>query len=154
RYIQAAIEGEGGEVEAVVAECQVGLELADDSEPVRERCAAYFSAAAPAKIDRDRVRRDFYRVGRWASELVGRLGGEFALLPLLTADAPKLFSSTGHAPYPVALLREFEEITKVACENSRKRVSLVSSRSIASANRTERAKSGLDRFLSLRCNQP
>ncbi len=146
KYIHATIEGAGGEVDAVVAECQVGIELALRYGTSAKRCRSYLSAdsqdAASARIDRNRVRRDFYRVGDWNAGLVQRLGKEKDLFPLLSAQAPKLFSSTGRAPYPVALLTEFEEITRVACENTIRRVRVAQGRVPASSG---------SEFLSARC---
>jgi hypothetical protein len=118
KYIQASIDGVGGEVAAVISECKVALELSSRFGVPAPRCRGYLTAG---KLDDAKIRQDFYRVGKWQKDLVKRLGEEIALLPLLSADAPKLFSSTGNAPYPVALLREFDEITQIACENSRKR---------------------------------
>ena len=117
KYVWTAIEGPGGEVEAVVAECQVGIELADYGVSA-ERCEQYLSGN---RIDAQKVRRDFYRVGKWNHEITERLGGELKMFPLVSQEAPKLYSSTGNAPYPAALLHEYDEITQIACENSRKR---------------------------------
>jgi hypothetical protein len=121
RYIEAAIDGEGGEVAAVASECQVSFEVMSRygaAGASSQRCRQYLSRG---KIDRERIRREFYRTGRWEAELRKKLGSEHKRLPLLNADSPTLFSSTGNAPYPMALYREFEEITRIACENSRKR---------------------------------
>jgi hypothetical protein len=121
KYIWSAIEGKGGEVDAVAQECQVGFELLDRFGSVGasiERCQGYLSAG---QLNRELIRRDFYRVGKWNQEISQNLGEEFALFPLMNSEAPTLFSSTGNAPYPVALYREFEDITRIACTNSRRR---------------------------------
>jgi hypothetical protein len=143
RYIHATIEGEGGEVEAVVAECQVGLELAHRFGASARRCRSYRGTGS-TRINTERVKRDFYRVGKWNAELTKKLGEEMPLFPLLSSRTPKLYSSTGHAPYPVALLQEFEQITRIACENTRKRTAAVKEQ-----GRTP-ASSALE-FLSSRC---
>jgi hypothetical protein len=149
RYILASIDGEGGEVDALVAECKVAMELAAQFGARAGRCQGYLSdlAARDYVIERERVRRDFYRVGEWGSELRRRLGRELDLFPLLSQDKPRLFSSTGNAPYPVALLREFEQITQVACENTRKRVSEGS----ASIARSPASEGPAAQFLQRRC---
>jgi hypothetical protein len=134
KYIWSAIEGKGGEVDAVVAECSVGSELSTssrsrgtpgrspaalfDKESWASRCATYRPNL------REKIKREFYRVGQWQKKLKTRLGEEAALFPLLTKEDPTLYSSTGRAPYPVALLREFEELTSSACKNSEHRASL------------------------------
>lgn len=124
KYIWAAIEGEGGEVPAVAMECRVGFEVHDRYGAALhavERCRNYLKEASGLEPDPALIRRDFYRVGHWDDELSKQLGAERALFPMLSAELPRLYSSTGNAPYPVALFREFEEITQIACENSRRR---------------------------------
>lgn len=150
-YIEASIEGAGGEVAAMVVECRTGLELQDlirDGSSL-DRCKDYLQAR---EIAPERVKRDFYRVGRWGSELVRKLGPELRRLPLLSSDPPRLYSSTGGAPYPMALLQEFEAITQVACENTRRRVSASSDRKPASSGRSKSlAAADARRFLLHRC---
>lgn len=129
-YMRAAIEGPGGEVDALVAECEIGEGLGIRRGVSAARCRRYRSDSA--KIDRERVRSDFYRVGRWLAEVRSRLGADAESFPLLSAGTPQLYSSTGHAPYPIALIREFDEITQIACENTRRRIGLAADRSPAS----------------------
>jgi len=138
KYIIAALEGEGGEVDAVITECTVAIELAEQLGSPLSRCRNYLDSSevkgsGPAyRVNKDKVRSDFYRVGKWQADLLRRLGEEIRLFPLISTDSPRLYSSTGHAPYPIALLNEFEEITEMACDNSRKRMNSVASRSPAS----------------------
>jgi hypothetical protein len=148
RYIHATIEGEGGEIEAVVAECRVGLELSHRFGASARRCRSYRAIGKPSeiRIEREKVREDFYRVGKWSAELGRRLGEEIELFPLLSPKAPRLYSSTGHAPYPVALLQEFDQLTQIACENTRKRAQAVKEQG------RKPASSALE-FLSSRCGE-
>lgn len=154
KYIWAAIEGEGGEVDAVAFECRVGFELLDRfgvESGARERCEGYLAKKGPhARIDRNLIRRDFYRIGKWGHDLAQQLGTERRLFPLLTSEVPRLFSSTGNAPYPVALLREFEELSQIACNNSRKRFMSERERSPASSNLG--AQADVQAFLAGRCS--
>jgi hypothetical protein len=150
-YIRATIEGQGGEIDAVVSECNVARELRlkgtfGRAQASLERCLAYWS---PRGIRRSRVRKDFYRVGDWKSPLTKLLGPEAEGFPFLSTERPRLYSSTGSAPYPMALYREYEEITQVACENSRKRLEELGKRgrNPASGSRAE-----TQEFLQLRCN--
>lgn len=151
RYILTSIEGEGGEVEALMTECRIGLALSEVLGGAQSRCNRYRDPES-GRLERERVRQDFYRVGKWRAELLERLGVEGRLLSGLSAEAPQLFSSTGHAPYPVALLNEFDEITRIACENSKRRLEKLSGRTPASWPRawTDTA----HRFLAKRCEAP
>lgn len=157
RYIFAAIEGEGGEVKAVAMECQVGFEVKaryGAAVHATDRCRGYVQKAArpvealdPVPLDEEKIRKDFYRVGHWGRELTEKLGSEVTLFPLLSRETPKLYSSTGNAPYPIALYREFEEITQIACENSRRRVQAETARVPAAQQKSASA------FLAQRCEQ-
>ncbi len=131
-YLFSAIEGRGGEIEAVALECRVALELLPlvDSMDV-SRCGPYVQQG---RVLTERIREDFYRIGSWYPQLTSRLGGETARFPLLSAKAPRLFSSTGHSPYPVALFEEFEQISAAACENSRSRLKTFVNREPASSS--------------------
>jgi hypothetical protein len=141
RYLSASIEGTGGEVEAVLLECQVGMELARErGTPLASRCGEYVTAG---KISRRRVVKDFYRVGRWHGPLLRRLGQAKSRFPLLSDENPKLYSSTGRAPYPYSLVEEFDQITQIACENSRRRGAAAADRAPASGTTS--------RFLEKRC---
>jgi hypothetical protein len=152
-YIQTAIEGEGGEIAAVAHECRVAREIAR-SRPqtlgaaAQTRCAAYWASRGD-QIDTTIIEKDFYRVGQWLGRLRERLGKETSRFPLLSASQPRLYSSTGSAPYPVALYEEFQEMTRIACANTRRRVTVseaAPSRSLASASADP-----TERFLARRC---
>lgn len=123
KYIWASIEAEGGEIDAVQAECRVGLQLLNSFGSSVERCRSYLDESGK-RIVREKIRRDFYRIGKWDLALREKLGVEQKLFPLMSEQSPRLFSSTGGTPYPVALMREFEELTEVACENSKRRTEL------------------------------
>jgi hypothetical protein len=128
-YIKNAIEGLGGEVQAVQTECQVALELSTQYGMSMRRCKGYLDK--DNEINAEKIRADFYRVGKWQPDLAESLGSDIKLLPI-SEDSPKLYSSTGNAPYPAALLQEFQTLTQIACENTRKRVESLKGRSLAS----------------------
>ncbi len=158
RYIWTSIEGPGGEADAVYEECQVGLELSARFGMPAMRCSRYVTTVSENQVDRKKILADFYRVGRWSSELRDLLGGEGSRFPLLSAEKPQLFSSTGHAPYPIALLREFEEISEIACANSKKRLSALNAQSAparapaSDSHRTaQQSEQSLSDFLARRC---
>ncbi len=124
QYIQAAISGRGGEVAAVSRECQVVLEWKFQGGSQVERCSAYLPE--PGKelvgLNTEKMEQDFYRVGDWYTQVRQALGKESARLPLLSQAAPVFYSSVGHAPYPAALIREFQALNQAACQNSKKRL--------------------------------
>jgi len=126
QYIHSAIDGVGGEVQAVAMECRVASELSKNYQIPLKRCQSYLESKSGSGQDvvvkTDLIRRDFYRVGQWNNELLQVLGSEASLLSDLSPESPHLYSSTGNAPYPVALLKEYEALTRIACENSRKRI--------------------------------
>jgi hypothetical protein len=117
-YIRAAIEGEGGEVDAVRVECEVSNEIFGEKSdsPSAARCRKY-AFSNPVEM----IRKDFYRVGSWKKKLQSNLGAEKKLFPLLSEEHPALYSSTGGTPYPVALYEEYRQMTAVACENTKRR---------------------------------
>jgi hypothetical protein len=120
-YIKTAIEGTGGEVEAVLNECHVSEELAQRFGTKNARCEGYFRGLTGDEA-KAKILRDFYRVGQWREALSEGLNGEEKLFPHLSDQKPTLYSSTGNSPYPISLLREYEELTKVACSNSVRRM--------------------------------
>ncbi len=126
QYIQTAIDGAGGEVDAVLAECSVAGEVADRGGRIARRCRNYLESSVVSSqgrrsLIRGRIAQDFYRVGTWLTEIQKDLGSETRLLPLLKSEAPRLYSSSVHAPYPVALFQEYQDMTQAVCQNSLER---------------------------------
>jgi hypothetical protein len=125
KYIWASLEASGGEIDAVVQECQVALEISQlVNSQDSTRCSRYHQLNSNHDwvIDVQSVRKDFYRVGKFLSTVKKRLGEEMAQFPELSGKSPELYSATGSAPYPLALIREYDELNRTACENVRKRV--------------------------------
>ena len=167
RYIRASLEGPGGEVDALANECRVSLELSARYGTSAHRCERYRLGHSQNQVDRVKIRKDFYRMGAFHKEILQALGSEAASFPDLSTESPTLFSSTGNAPYPLALLREFQEINGVACSNTRRRLSLVAQNSGRSDPSRSPASEGAlgsqptsapsdaktETFLKLRCTQ-
>ena len=131
KYIFAAIEGEGGEIQAVEVECGVGLEFQKgQSHSDLDRCKNYFTIATGVDsiitVDRLKIKMDFYRVGDHRKALIQALQNEAVIFPHLSDEPAHLYSSTGHTPYPVALFKEYEEMTQMACENSKRQINSLS----------------------------
>ncbi len=167
RYIRASLEGPGGEVDALANECRVSLELSSRYGTSAHRCERYRLGRSNNQVDRVKIRKDFYRMGTFHKEILKALGSDAASFPDLSTENPMLFSSTGNAPYPLALLREFQEINGVACSNTRRRLSLAAQSSARSevgrlpaseATSVEKpapasADTRTETFLKLRCSQ-
>lgn len=141
KYLMASLEGPGGEVDALMVECQVAFELSEKYGVPLTRCDKYQNKKN-GKIERQKIRADFYQVGSWVGQIKNSLGEEVNGFPLLNGQKPSLYSSTGKAPYPVALLREYSEMTRIACENTRSRLKRAPS---------ENSRDSTTKFLSHRC---
>jgi len=122
RYIQIAIEGEGGEALAVQSECLVAMELESKFEVPSHRCDRYIRRMNTIGLDRVLIKEDFYRVGGSYEAFQEILGESIRLFPALSSKRPVFISSTGNAPYPVALAKEYLGITESACKNTLRRI--------------------------------
>ena len=136
QYIYDAIEGKGGEVEAVFLECKVARHLESVMKIKVKRCHHYQS--------KKQIQKDFYKIGLWYHSFVQKLGQDH--FPELSSKKPVLYSSTSKMPYPAALYTEFMEMNQVACENSMKR-----KKQSTWMQDTAEAKT-LDDFLERRCS--
>jgi hypothetical protein len=155
RYIRAALEGEGGEVNAVVKECEVALEITAHTGEVIDRCKGYYGGDGRRVlngVDRERILHDFYKVGHWKKGLMQKLGRDSTVSLLLTEETPAFYSSTGRSPYPVALFEEFVELTRTACDNTFKRT-IAASRQSAMEVRypVKEEQRSREQFVRLRC---
>ncbi|NBU20795.1 hypothetical protein EBS43_05195 [bacterium] len=118
RYVTAAIEGEGGEVEAMVSECQVTLEINhSQSSGHFHRCKRYLDFKKNS-VDQPKILQEFYHSGEWFEEVKGILGTEIQRFPYLSNAEPQFYSSIQGVPYPSALIQEYRQLTQSACENS------------------------------------
>jgi hypothetical protein len=124
-YIRSSIEGPGGEAAAVYAECQIALELDQLGILIpSHRCDRYIDRMNEEvpRVLRDRIVSDFYRVGAGYQDFQAVIPDPKRFFPQLSPKRPLLISSTGRAPYPIALIREYLGMTEIACENTRKRI--------------------------------
>ena len=149
-YVHAIIDASGGEVDALTTECRVALELSDMKGTDPGRCTKY-SRSTEERVSRAEILKDFYRVGRWKGQVAKALeqsGVDTGALPLLSGEEAVFFSSTGKTPYPIALLREFAELNNVACGNTVKRLSTMSS---STDQNPQTIRDSTVRFLRKRC---
>lgn len=152
RYIYALLESPGGEVDAVSFECQVASELEAQFQISTKRCDRYFktiSETSPGSVDRSRIQKDFYRVGRWSTFVKGKLKDETKLFPFLSGLTPELYSATGRAPYPAALVQEYEELNRIACRNAATRQAQARAPASVGASRPANE----NQFMETRCRE-
>lgn len=156
-FIRSTIEGEGGEVEAFLTECQVARELFSKTSLIRSNCRKIESA--DGKLSFDRAVELFYHVGTYYDSFHKKLSEKNleSSFSGLSSEKINFISSAYGVPYPVAALMEYELVMNKVCENDKKRLAYmqqeqekVPGRSPASVN------SGVDRFAlsySSRCKQ-
>ena len=154
QFILNGIDGEGGEVDAVLKECAISQEMTFGNGGRAHRCSHYYDLSffltqSVHSLSRSLVAQDFYRVGQWLPEIQKQLGSETRFLPLLRNEAPRWLSSTAHAPYPVALFQEYEEMTQAACRNSLERKRVHHSHS---SDRKPTQDGAIERLLATRCH--
>lgn len=120
-YLLRSIEGEGGEVAAMMSECQLSLEMNQKSaHPRLKRCKRYIDLENH-QMSQSEILKDFYHSGSWYEEIRKELGHEALRLPHLSAAEPQFYSSIEGTPYPQALIQEYKQLTQAACHNIQER---------------------------------
>lgn len=158
RYIYALLEKKGGEIEAVTSECQVAYEIEKKFQTKTKRCDRYFKSDSSdgskedSIVNRSQIQKDFYRIGKWGLTVKNKLKDEVKMFPFLSEMEPELYSATGRAPYPAALINEYEEITKIACQNVINRKIASEQNSVDSADKADSNTDSND-FLKTRCSR-
>ncbi len=128
-FVRHGIEGKGGELQAFEAECHIAWEIERKAKVEPHRlCGKYEIAKAKRKkkhwsaaFNRKRAGKDFYAVGNYYVTLQG-LQIE---LPSLSNLHPVFISSLENSPYPYALIQEFVNVRKMACENNVRKARLI-----------------------------
>lgn len=121
-FIKSTIEGEGGEVEAFLTECQVARELFSKSSLIRSNCRKIESGEG--KLSFDRAVELFYHVGSYYDSFHKKLSEKSLSSSFsgLSADKINFISSAYGVPYPIAALMEYELVMNKVCENDKKRL--------------------------------
>jgi hypothetical protein len=128
-YIQHGIEGKGGEAEAIAEECKVGHELVDLKTELKDETARLIKARCQYvwKLEKDdsKWKKSFYQLGQYYRGFVqawlGTQPAETARrewTDKLEARTPIFSSAAAHKPYPVALLEEYLEVTRIICDRA------------------------------------
>ncbi len=128
QFIANTIEGEGGEADAYLIECQVNSELFVHFDKKRSGCYDVWDTKLQ-KFSREMTIERFYHLGPYfrtfKSELRKRIG--HANHAHISKEPVKFYSSAHSVPYPVAAIYEFEAIVGAACRNDQKRMKFIQS---------------------------
>lgn len=153
-FVASTVEGRGGEVEAYLSECQVLKELYPSQIRARSNCSNVMED--DGSFSRPKGIEHFYRIGSHMQQMqqeLNRYRVAASDFPQLSKDTPIFISSAYGLPYPIAALREYVSIMGKACENDRKRLSLLEmrqSRQPASENEVQMHKR-MTQFFKSRC---
>ena len=133
-FITSTIEGQGGEVEAYMAECKVFFELFYKTHQGKTHCHLTLDLKTK-KPDRNRTIKLFYRLGSHYRTFLQKMKKHKIQAPFMRYISPKhtlLISATYDLPYPIAAVHEYESILKKICENEYKRLNALPSRQVSS----------------------
>lgn len=121
-FIRSTIEGEGGEVEAFLTECQVAKELFSRTGQLRSNCRKI--ETSEGRLSFERAVNLFYHVGPYFDSFHKKLSEKSldTAFSGLSAGKINFISSAYGVPYPIAALMEFESVMNKVCENDRKRL--------------------------------
>ena len=134
-FIFSTIEGEGGEVDAYMAECEVFFELF--YKPIQNKTHCHLTLnRTTQRPDRSKTTELFYRLGSHYHHFLNKVKRHHNVPPsFMKHISPKhtlLMNATYDLPYPIAAIREYESILKKTCENELKRISTMPSRQLSS----------------------
>jgi hypothetical protein len=127
KYMFQIIDGPGGEVEAVFQECLVATQIGASGGHTDRNCGRYRNSEQV--LTKDNILKDLYRVGEQKQYVQKHLGEKAAEFKFLSDEPPQFFSSTGNAPYPVALIEEYRTMTQIACQNTQRRIETIDDQS-------------------------
>lgn len=138
-FIRSTVEGKGGEVDAYLVECKVLQELLPGEVGTRSSCTKVYDKKT-GSISKDKGIEEFYKVGAHYRGLIKEFD-KFSLdqneIPKLSGDEAIFISSAWGLPYPVAAVREYQNIMDKVCRNDSNRLSMIQatiSRTPASEN--------------------
>lgn len=121
-FIRSTIEGEGGEVEAFLSECQVAREIFSKSSHLRSNCQKI--EGEEGKLSFERAVELFYHVGGYFESFHKKLSEKKleSAFSGLSSGKINFVSSAYGVPYPIAALMEYELVMNKVCENDKKRL--------------------------------
>jgi hypothetical protein len=121
-FIKSTIEGEGGEVQAFLTECQVLRELFSNRVQSRSHCQKI--QTSQGEFSFTKAVELFYHLGPYYGGLMEELKKRqiHSSFKDLKDEKIKFISSAYGTPYPVAALMEYELVLNKVCENDKKRL--------------------------------
>lgn len=121
-FIRSTIEGEGGEVEAFLTECQVARELFAKTHQLRSNCQKIEDGEG--KLSFTKAVELFYHIGPYYDAFSQKLSEKSleSAFSGLSGGKINFISSAYGVPYPVAALMEYELVMNKVCENDKKRL--------------------------------
>ncbi len=132
-YVKHGIEGEGGEAQAIAAECNAAQEMIDSNDKggsirsdtiqvMKARCQFVWKTAE----NENKWKKSFYYLGSYYRNFFSRLAGlnidkkeKAEWENRMEAKSPMFASAVAHKPYPLALLEEYVDITTRICEKAK-----------------------------------
>jgi hypothetical protein len=129
-FIKSTVEGRGGEVDAYLVECKVLNEILPSELKLRSSCSRVYDFKTGI-ISKEKGIEEFYKVGSHYSDLLKDFD-KFSLtpteLPKITNDEAIFISSAWGLPYPVAAVKEYQNIMDRVCKNDQNRISILQSK--------------------------
>jgi hypothetical protein len=126
-FIKSTVEGKGGEVDAYLVECKVLQELLPGEVGMRSSCSKVYDKKTGV-ISKTKGIEEFYKVGAHFSGLMKDLD-KFSLdqseIPKLSKDEAIFISSAWGLPYPVAAVKEYQNIMDRVCKNDQNRMGMI-----------------------------
>ena len=126
-FIKSTVEGKGGEVDAYLVECKVLQELLPGEVGTRSNCTKVYDKKS-GTLSKERGVEEFYKVGAHYRDLIKDFN-KFSLeqneIPKISNDDAIFISSAWGLPYPVAAVKEYENIMDRVCKNDQNRLSLI-----------------------------
>jgi hypothetical protein len=126
-FIKSTVEGRGGEVDAYLVECKVLQELLPGEVGTRSNCIKVYDKKT-GTISKSRGIEEFYKVGAHFPELMkdfSKFAIEQTEIPKITSDDAIFISSAWGLPYPVAAVKEYQNIMDRVCKNDQNRLGMI-----------------------------
>ncbi|MCB9092431.1 MAG: hypothetical protein H6621_02120 [Halobacteriovoraceae bacterium] len=141
KFVESTIEGQGGEVDAFLVECQVHKELFLYTGTQRSGCDTAYDSDKKV-YSKEKASSLFYQLGPFLDQFISRLDSDSqkkidSLFPMISNKPVQFYSSAHSLPYPMAALLEYESVLGAACKNDKRRLKYIQS-SFSKSKESER----------------